>query len=243
MGHHAVLGYNQINMDKSSREKLRDENLPEDELDHIIGSFVRLQEDARLRDKWSGELAGGTSAVPPDETKVKRSTLRTLVMWGIAIAASLLLLLVFLPGLLETEGETLLAAELEGLELVSFRSSTQDTLFRTRAAVLAAFDNSDYQKAVQLAESATTLPTTTDDDLLNLGLAQLKSKKHDEAIATFTGLATRSPNYRSRADYYKALAYLKKGESDLAFSLLKQLSESEAGELSNRATELVQASW
>jgi len=225
----------------TTTEKLHDLNLPKVEEDAIIGAFVRQYENGRTRKRWIGVLKQDYGVVRP--VSASRSyQVRKLpfVASLLAIAASLLLLLTFLPGLQQPSGTDLLAQQVSQITLETSRSTGDRDIDRLRRDMKNAYQQAHYGIAITAGKQLVALPEATKEDLLSLGLAQLRSEDYSGANAQFRELlADNAQVFRAEAHYYLGLSLLLQGDTEDGLSYLRQISAADGHKLYGRARALL----
>ncbi|WP_020569565.1 tetratricopeptide repeat protein [Neolewinella persica] len=224
-------------------EKLEDPNLSEEDKDAIVGAFVRHQENERLRKHWE-TLLKEKHQVSRKATPPKRSaTLRKLFLPVLAIAATLLLLLVFLPDLMAKNGEQMLAANLSEISIEGVRSESTTTVDSLRDQVRTTYLAGDFSTAATTGERLLSLPSASTEDQLNLGVAHLRAGNYAQASQYFTGLIDPPGNFTTEARYYLGLSLLSSGNTKAGLEELQKIRETDGGSIYQKAQALIDASW
>jgi len=220
--------------------KLRDPDLPEDEQDAIIGSFVRRHENERLRKRWEDILStehGVSKRAPADKRK---AVIRRIGFVIAAIAASLLIFLTVIPNLGQQGGEELLAAYVTELNVDNTRAggNTDEQVLRRRVAD--AYAAEDFPAAVAAAETLHQAPAATPEDELTLGKAYLRNGNYEQAGQTLRRLIGRATDYSTEARYALGLSLLQAGKKAEAIAELQRIAEADGASVYEKAQRLIE---
>jgi len=229
----------------TTTENFRDPNLSDDEQDAIIGAFVRQREDAKLRARWEKKLASEQQLSRKEKPVVRTmGKIRRLSFLLVGVAAALLFLVVFLPGLMVQNGEELLAENITELSLSGTRGATQATTpDDLRSQLLNNFQAGDFASAALAGERLMDLPEASEADRLNLGLAYLRAKRYEAAAGAFRRLVEGGSIFRSEARYYLGLSLLAGGDTPAGLEQMRQITPADGGRIYDNAKELLGADW
>ncbi|MDG1279121.1 MAG: hypothetical protein P8O16_17710 [Algoriphagus sp.] len=150
--------------------------------------------------------------------------------WPLAIAASILFLLIagasFL-GLFQNKNERLFEAYYEtDPGLITAMSGTDSYEF-DRGMV--DFKSENYTGSLQFWEPLLEADSSQDTLVYFVAMAKLELEKYEQSEGLLTNLVNgRDTEFSEEAKWYLALLYLKKGEIEMAKSLLKELQKPDA---------------
>lgn len=227
----------------TTTEKLEDPNLNEEDQDAIVGAFVRQQENERLRKHWENLLKEkyqlSRQSTPPKRT----ATIRKIILPILAIAATFLLLLLFLPDFMAKDGEQVLAANLAEITIEGARSGLVTTTDSLRLQVRTTYLAGDFTTAAATGERLLSLPDATAEDRLNLGIAHLRAGNYAEADQNFSRLIDPPGNFTTEARYFLGLSLLSSGGAEAGLAELRKIKEADGLSIYQKAQALIAASW
>ncbi|WP_020569567.1 tetratricopeptide repeat protein [Neolewinella persica] len=226
----------------TTNNKLSNPNLSEVEQEAIIGTFVRRYENERLRKRWSHKLSTDHQVYRP-ATGIPRTAIRKIILPILAIAASLLFLLAFLPGFLQTDGEALMASYLTEVTIDNSRSEPKTELEQARAQLIENFNSGNFEAAVSAGKGLMLMPGATDEDRYSVGLTFLRNNNTAQATAIFRELLEHPTDFKTEAHYYLGISLLVHGETAAGLSELKRIKETDGLTLHAKAQKLLEAKW
>ncbi|MCB0610753.1 MAG: hypothetical protein H6562_08590 [Lewinellaceae bacterium] len=216
-------------------QKYREGSMSDEELERFTGKMVNLKLDNDLKNKWAGQLAQEHDLVrKPGAGGV--FPLKGRLLWGlVSIAASILLITLFLPDLLRPEPRS--ARELASIYLekdhltdptVRGGDAARDEL-RSRAQE--AFNKGDYKTAIDLRlELINRTPGDISDEFF-LALAYLNNDQATNSIPLFQKTLETAPandnKFAEESAWFISLAYLKTGNLQAARDALLKIKEDE----------------
>lgn len=228
----------------TTSEQLKDPNLSEEEEDAIIGAFVRRYENERLRERWKVKLEKEHGVVREGvKKKAKPAITRRLVLGLIAMAASLLFLLVFLPSLQQDNGQELLAAYVSEISLDATRNTDPNLADSLRRVQFKAFEAKDFALARSSGQTLVELSDATLEDRFHLALVELKGGQVATAKNQLQALIDEDTLYRAEAQFHLGLALLLEGKMTDGFATLRQLKPTDGGDLYEKAQTLLRQKW
>ncbi|MFK8162388.1 MAG: tol-pal system YbgF family protein [Lewinella sp.] len=227
----------------TTTEKLEDPNLNEEDKDAIVGAFVRHQENERLRKHWEGLLKEKHRVARPAPEPKRSATIRKFLLPVLSVAATLLLLFLFLPGMLAEDGDQLLAANLTEITIEGARSGSMTTLDSLRFQVRKTYLAGDFSDAAATGERLLLRPDASPEDQLNLGVAYLRAGDYTLANQHFSGLISQSGNFSTEARYFLGLSLLSSGDTETGLAELRKIQEKDGLKLYQKAQALIDARW
>ncbi|HMQ59710.1 MAG TPA: hypothetical protein PKE06_03525 [Flavilitoribacter sp.] len=225
--------------------------MSDEELERFTGKMVNLKLDNDLKNKWGGQLAEEHTVVREPGNKGFFSLRNKLLLGVVSIAAGILLMILFLPGILSPEPGTM--QELAGIYLekdqltdptVRGGNGTQDEL-RSRAQE--AFNKGDFKTAIDLRLQLIQQAPGDISDQFFLALAYLHNEQAANSVPFFKKTLEMAPTNDNRfaeeSAWYISLAYLKTGNREAARDALRSIREGdwrykEAVELLGKLEEL-----
>ena len=226
----------------TTNNKLNNPTLSDAEQDVIIGTFVRKYENARLRERWIDKLRTDYQVIRP-ATKMPGTQIRKIILPIITIAASLLLLLAFLPSMLKADGATLMASYLTEATIENSRSEPTNDLEQARTQFIDNYTAGQFTAAITAGEGVIKMPESTDEDHYYLGLAYLRNQHIDQAVANFKGLLGQPTDFSTEAHYYLGISLLANGETIAGLRELKKIEERDGQNIYEKAQALLKAKW
>ena len=156
--------------------------------------------------------------------KQKQKKGKSRSMWTYAVAASVVLVISFFmlrPGSATTDAlYTDYLAQTELPDLTS-RSSTNDSEELARSQTL--FDERNYEEAAMAYSELLAKGVQLSGIYINLSLSQVALEQYDEALATLDALINSNLIDAQKGYWFKALVYLKAGDSAEAKKQLNQI--------------------
>lgn len=178
-------------------------------VNHILNEDLRKEFEQDLKDQFG---------IHPNPGKRKVLPLKSII----SIAASLAIL-VTLFFLLDNPSSQDLALQYSQESMVHPGAtkgvSQEDIMIRTEAIRL--YNNQEYREAY---EKFTTLPESTEQDILFAGIAAVKAQAYDDAILLLSSPEIGASSvYREEFRWYLALAFLLNNQELRASDLLNQI--------------------
>jgi len=226
----------------TTTEKLEDPNLNEEDKDAIVGAFVRHQENERLRKHWEGLLKEKHRVARP-AAALRSATIRKIILAIMAVAATLLLLFLFLPGMLAEDGEQLLAANLTEITIEGARSGSVTTLDSLRRQIRKSYLAGDFSDAAATGEQLLSRTDASPEDQINLGVAYLRAGDYAAANKHFSTLIDQAGNFSTEARFFLGLSLLSSGDTEAGLVELRQIQEKDGLKLYKKAQALIGARW
>lgn len=222
---------------------LYDDDLAKKDLEKIVGTFIRKNEDEKLRRRWKGKLAQDHHVLRHVPADKKAAVIRKLLFTVMALAASALIVISIFINFQGIEGPDALAEELAATGLVSVRSGASGGSDKLRLEISANFESGNYQNALEKSLRLIEFDEATGLDHLNLGIIHLQSGDAQQALVALRQLMVTYPVYRIEATYFQGLALLKLGRIEQALSLLGTLPQENSGTYYDRAQIFLAADW
>lgn len=224
-------------------EKINDPNLSEEENDLILRSFVRRFEKERNIDRWEKILAEEHDLPRPVSLPPRSAKIRKLFLPIVGIAAAILVLLIFLPGFLGTNGQDLLADYQNEASVTGYRSQDDSAASNLRESLITSFFDGDYAAAQQAGEALREQPDTQPRDVLNLGISALRNRDYPEATKTFKEILTANEAFQTEAQFYLGLSLLFEEKTQEGLAELRKIKATDGTRFYDKAQALLQANW
>lgn len=224
-------------------EKINDPNLSEEENDLILKSFVRRFEKERNIDHWEKVLTEEYDLPRPLSLPPRSAKVRKLFLPIIGIAAAILMLIVFLPGLLRTNGQELLADYQEAALVTGYRSQAASQTASLRESLIADFFDGDYAAAQEAGKALREQPDTQPRDVMNLGISALRNQNYSEATNAFRELLASDEALQTEARYYLGLSLLLQENTQEGFTELRKINAADGTKFYDKAQDLLGANW
>lgn len=213
-------------------DRLKNKDLSEAEEDEIFGSLIRRYEEDQLKLRWASILERKYGVVRPKEDPAIIPIARSKWLWWGIIAACLTgLLFVGINLWLQPNGEQLVAAQIDQVQLISLRSMAlpQEDLDKVRNEFTDAFQVQNWEKAIALSDQLLANDFVPSDDLLHSAFVNLQLGRYGEAEKLLEELLARNDILRVEAQFYLGVAQLAAGKIDAGTATLKKIGP-EAGE-------------
>ena len=101
-----------------------------------------------------------------------------------------------------------------------------------------AYNQQDYQTAIETLNEYLELVPTDYGIALYLGIAQMEIGKNSEAVVSFT-MAQKDIKFAQQAQWYQALLYLKMNETSKAQEVLNEISTNNSHYQQQKAIQLL----
>lgn len=224
-------------------EKINDPNLSEEENDLILRSFVRRFEKEQNIDRWEKILAEEHDLPRPVSLPPRFAKIRKLFLPIVGIAAAMLMLLIFLPGFLRTNGQDLLADYQNEASVTGYRSQNDSAASSLRESLITNFFDGDYAAAQEVGKALREQPDAQPRDMLNLGISALRNHDYSEATSTFRELLASGGDLQTEAQYYLGLSLLLQQNTQAGLAELRKIKAADGTRFYNKAQALLKASW
>ncbi len=145
---------------------------------------------------------------------------------AMAIAAGLVLILVAYFTFFKNSNSPSQLADLYVKNELIHLSQTMDGAKDSLQQGIAAYNNKEYNKALQLFEAIYTAHPDNSDALRYAGIVYLVTKEYDKALKAFDELALKKELFSNAGQFLKAITLLQrngKGDKDAAKSLLQNV--------------------
>ncbi len=204
-----------------------------------IGLFVRQREDRRTRDRWEKLLE------TEHGLRRRRNAPRGRRLWLplLAVAATLLLLLLALPLLTSPKGPAILTELLDQREMASnYRTELPREATAVEIAGLhQSYAERDYAAVLAAGEKLATADALTEQEKYYVALAAFYDGRLQTAIDYFKPL-TEVDLYRSVSYYHIGLSYLRANHVADGLKALREVGEDSPRHY-RQAQELLGAEW
>lgn len=235
-------------MTMSLKDKLSDPNPDPKEEDAIIGAFVRKQAREDLRARWTEQLdrehnvqrtvgpAEKTAPQPARGAKIRQ------LIWGLAAAAAVaLLLIVFVPALTAADLQQLAAKYQTESPLDNYRSGGDTPLDSLRSVGAKQITAKKFTAAATTGTILLSQPGTSPEDLLFLGFADLNAGNANAAESSFRQLQQSGSVYRAEATFFLALSLIAQDQTAEARKELASIPREGSGTYFGKAQDLLDA--
>lgn len=200
-------------------------SLTEQELEEITQHLIQKKFDEDKKSRWAKKLV--------QEHKVVRNSKKRFLnipFRAVAIAASVLLLIGLIPvlGLFQNSTTDLLAEYTIENPYPNklIRKSATESVPEIRLEATEAYNQKNYEVAIENYRLLQSNQTANLEDLLYLGLSQLYEKETSMAIATLEEAQNRSKieqRFEQELDWFLALSYLQNKENEKAKKVLQKI--------------------
>lgn len=206
------------------------EQLSEQELEEITRNLIQAKFNREKKQKWATQLTQEYQTERTQTAKIRKLPLTT-----IAIAASIVLMLALIPvlGLFRTSTESLLAEYTIENPYPNklIRKSTEADISEIRLEATEAYNQQQFEKAIQQYQELEKSKEANLEDLLYLGLSQIYEKQSQNAVNTLEKAQIESQQeqrFEQEINWFLALAYLQNEEEMKSKKLLEKIIEENA---------------
>ncbi|MEL6941445.1 MAG: hypothetical protein AAFO82_02160 [Bacteroidota bacterium] len=201
------------------------QQLSEQELEEITRDLIQAKFNEEKKQKWANQLDQEFQVERNSTAKIRKIPFRV-----IAIAASLLLIIaiVSMLDLFRTSTSDLLAEYTIENPYPNklIRKSAEEEIPEIRLAATEAYNQEDFQAAIEKYGQLKSAGNANLEDLLYLGLSQLYEDQSVSAVKTLQEAQRRSQTeqrFEQEIQWFLALAHLQNGEKGESKKLLEAI--------------------
>ncbi|MFK8160890.1 MAG: tetratricopeptide repeat protein [Lewinella sp.] len=227
-------------------DRLKNNDLSEQEEDEVFGVFIRRYEEDQLKLKWAGILKEKYELVRPEEHLRTVPTTRRRWLWPSVAAACLAgLLFVCMNLWLKPSGEQLIAEQIDQVQLIQSRSITQPQgeLAEVRDGFETTFQMQDWEEAISLGDRLLAQDAVPSNDLLHVAFVNLQLANYKEAAQLLEELLTRNDILNVEARFYLGVSQLADGNIDAGIVTLEKIGPEAGEKYHQRAQEMLSVSY